>query len=172
MSCALYENVRWRGESSGTAEDLPDASFAGATTAFINAKAILRFGGGGLFRSGLTDRAIFPLSFARQRIRHHKVAFHRGSKRGAADLGDSGVVYDRHRWVSRSGPDEPLRLGERRPMISEPEEYYIQIDLKTGFRPIYRDDGEERIQNVTNGRQDVKNVPAIRRPQRFCHVKR
>jgi pyruvate, water dikinase len=153
--------------SSATAEDLPDASFAGAQQTFLNVEgyAALLEACRRCFASLFTDRAI---SYRVDKgFDHHKVALSIAVQRMVrADLGASGVMFTIDTETGFRDVvlvDAAYGLGENVVQGSvNPDEYYVfKPTLKTGFRPILQKtmgSKEFKLVYETGGKM-VKNVP-------------
>jgi pyruvate,water dikinase len=154
--------------SSATAEDLPDASFAGQQETYLNVqghRALLE-ACKRCFASLFTDRA---LSYRTDKgFDHLKIALSIGVQRMVrSDLAASGVMFS---IDTESGfPDAVLinasyGLGENVVQGSvNPDEYYVfKPTLKAGFRPILQKmlgtKEFKLIYDIGGGRM-VKNVP-------------
>jgi pyruvate,water dikinase len=153
--------------SSATAEDLPDASFAGAQQTFLNVEgySALLEACRRCFASLFTDRAI---SYRVDKgFDHHKVALSIAVQRMVrADLGASGVMFTIDTETGFRDVvlvDAAYGLGENVVQGSvNPDEYYVfKPTLKTGFRPILqRTMGSKEFKLVyETGGKMVKNVP-------------
>ena len=154
--------------SSATAEDLPDASFAGQQETYLNVQgdAALLESCKRCFASLFTDRAI---SYRQDKgFDHLKVGLSIGIQRMVrADLGAAGVMFS---IDTESGfPDVVLinaayGLGENVVQGSvNPDEYYVfKPTLKRGFRPILQKivgSKEFKLIYDIGGGKMVKNVP-------------
>ena len=153
--------------SSATAEDLPDASFAGAQETFLDVRgaealltACLR-----CFASLFTDRAISYR--ADKGYAQTKVALSIGVQRMVrSDLGTSGVIFT---LDTESGFRDAVLLnaayglGENVVKGSvNPDEYYVfKPTLRQGFRPILQKIiGSKEIKMIYDREAGaVKNVP-------------
>ena len=154
--------------SSATAEDLPDASFAGQQETYLNVQGVsaLLDSCRHCFASLFTDRAISYR--ADQGFDHLKVALSIGVQRMVrSDLAASGVMFT---LDTDSGfPDVILingayGLGENVVQGSvNPDEYVVhKPTLKKGFRPVLRmtlGSKEFKLVYDTGGNKMVKNVP-------------
>jgi pyruvate,water dikinase len=154
--------------SSATAEDLPDASFAGQQETYLNVqghRALLE-ACKRCFASLFTDRAI---SYRTDKgFEHLKIALSIGVQRMVrSDLAASGVMFS---IDTESGfPDAVLinasyGLGENVVQGSvNPDEYYVfKPTLKAGFRPILQKmlgTKEFKLIYDVGGGKMVKNVP-------------
>ena len=162
--------------SSATAEDLPEASFAGAQETFLNIRgrdallrACLR-----CFASLFTDRAISYR--ADKGFAHEKVGLSIGVERMVhSDLASSGVMFT---IDTESGFRDVVLinaaygLGENivKGSINPDEIYVFKPTLKAGFRPILQKIlGSKELKLVYDtGVESVKNVPVpIEDRQRF-----
>ena len=171
---AAYDDLRVRSNgfdvavrSSATAEDLPDASFAGAQQTFLNVEgySALLDACRRCFASLFTDRAI---SYRVDKgFDHHKVALSIAVQRMVrTDLGASGVMFTIDTETGFRDVvliDAAYGLGENVVQGSvNPDEYYVfKPTLKTGFRPILQKTmGRKEFKLIydTGGRM-VKNVP-------------
>lgn len=154
--------------SSATAEDLPDASFAGQQETYLNVQGTLELLNACLkcFASLFTDRAI---SYRVDKgFDHFKVALSVGVQRMVrSDLAESGVMFT---LDTESGFREAVLinaaygLGENVVQGSvTPDEYYVfKPTLKTGFRPILQKvvgTKEFKLVYDVGGGKMVKNVP-------------
>jgi pyruvate,water dikinase len=154
--------------SSATAEDLPDASFAGQQETYLNVQgdAALLESCKRCFASLFTDRAI---SYRQDKgFEHLKVGLSIGIQRMVrSDLAASGVMFS---IDTESGfPDVVLinaayGLGENVVQGSvNPDEYYVfKPTLKRGFRPILQKivgSKEFKLIYDIGGGKMVKNVP-------------
>ena len=154
--------------SSATAEDLPDASFAGQQETYLNVQgeAALLESCKRCFASLFTDRAI---SYRHDKgFDHLKVGLSIGVQRMVrSDLAASGVMFS---IDTESGfPDVVLinaayGLGENVVQGSvNPDEYYVfKPTLKHGFRPILQKivgTKEFKLIYDVGGGKMVKNVP-------------
>jgi pyruvate,water dikinase len=163
--------------SSATAEDLPDASFAGAQETFLNVhgedallEACRRS-----YASLFTDRAISYR--ADKGFAHQKVGLSIGVQRMVrSDLGTSGVMFT---LDTESGFRDAILinaaygLGENIVKGSvTPDEYCVfKTTLREGFRPILQKIvGTKEIKMVYDtGAAAVKNVPVpLADQQRFA----
>lgn len=166
--CVASKGLEVAVRSSATAEDLPDASFAGAQQTFLNVE-----GHPGLldacrrcFASLFTDRAI---SYRVDKgFNHHKVALSIAVQRMVrSDLGASGVMFTIDTETGFRDVvliDAAYGLGENIVQGSvNPDEYYVfKPTLQSGFRPILQKTiGSKEFKLVydTGGKEMVKNVP-------------
>ena len=153
--------------SSATAEDLPDASFAGAQETFLNVRGedALLEACRRSYASLFTDRAISYR--ADKGFAHEKVALSIGVQRMVrSDLGTSGVMFT---LDTESGFRDAVLinaaygLGENIVKGSvTPDEYCVfKTTLRKGFRPILQKIvGSKEIKMVYDtGAAAVKNVP-------------
>jgi pyruvate,water dikinase len=154
--------------SSATAEDLPDASFAGQQETYLNVQgeqALLNTCVR-CFASLYTDRAI---SYRADRgFDNTKIALSVGVQRMVrADQGASGVMFS---IDTESGFKDAVLinaafgLGENVVQgIVNPDEYYVfKPTLRSGFRPILKKvagSKEFKLVYDTNGGRMVKNIP-------------
>ncbi len=153
--------------SSATAEDLPDASFAGAQQTFLNVEgdSSLLKACRSCFASLFNDRAI---SYRADRgFEHQKVALSIAVQRMVrSDLAASGVMFTIDTETGFRDVvliDAAYGLGENVVQGSvNPDEYYVfKPTLKTGFRPILQKTiGSKQFKLVYDGGgKMVKNVP-------------
>ncbi len=154
--------------SSATAEDLPDASFAGQQETFLNIRgeAELLAACKRCFASLFTNRAI---SYRAQRgIDHNQVALSIGiQKMVRSDLGASGVLFTLD--TETGFPDVVLitaswGLGENivRGVVNPDEIYVFKPTLAKGFRPILQKrlgSKEMKLIYDSRGGQRTRNVP-------------
>jgi pyruvate, water dikinase len=154
--------------SSATAEDLPDASFAGQQETYLNVQgeAALLESCKRCFASLFTDRAI---SYRQDKgFDHLKVALSIGVQRMVrSDLASSGVMFS---IDTETGSQDVVLinaafgLGENVVQGSiNPDEYYVfKPTLKQGFRPILQKilgSKEFKLVYDIGGSKMVKNVP-------------
>lgn len=154
--------------SSATAEDLPDASFAGQQETYLNVQgdAALLESCKRCFASLFTDRAI---SYRQDKgFDHLRVALSIGIQRMVrSDLASSGVMFS---IDTETGFQEVVLinaaygLGENVVQGSvNPDEYYVfKPMLKLGFRPILQKivgTKEFKLVYDIGGGKMVKNVP-------------
>ncbi len=149
------QNVDVAVRSSATAEDLPDASFAGQQETFLNirGKRALLEASKKCFASLFTNRAI---SYREDKgFNHFKIGLSIGvQKMVRSDLASSGVMFS---LDTESGFRDAVvinasyGLGE---MVVQgavtPDEYYVhKPTLKKGFRPILsKRKGEKKIKMI------------------------
>ena len=163
-ACSLDVAVR----SSATAEDLPDASFAGQQETYLNVQGLeaLLHTCKRCFASLFTDRAIayrFDKGFDQL-----KVALSVGVQRMVrSDLGSSGVMFTIDTETGFTNAvliNAAYGLGENVVQGSvNPDEYYVfKPTLKKGFRPILQKTlGSKEFKLIYDlgGGKMVKNVP-------------
>ncbi len=154
--------------SSATAEDLPDASFAGQQDTYLNIKGEkdLLVACKKCFASLFTDRAI---SYREDKgFDHFKVALSIGiQKMVRSDLAASGVMFsldtesgfrDVAYITSIYGLGENIVQG-----AVNPDEFYVhKPTLKKGFKPIIsKKVGDKKVKMIYSGddKNPVKNVP-------------
>lgn len=154
--------------SSATAEDLPDASFAGQQETYLNVQ-----GGASLlehcrrsFASLFTDRAI---SYRVDKgFDHSLIALSIGVQRMVrSDLGSAGVMFTLDTETGFSDAvliNAAYGLGENVVLGSvNPDEYYVfKPTLKLGFKPVLQKrvgSKEFKLIYDTGGSRMVKNVP-------------
>ena len=154
--------------SSATAEDLPDASFAGQQETYLNVQgnAALLEHCRRSFASLFTDRA--SSYRVDQGFEHTAIALSIGVQRMVrSDLGSAGVMFtidtetgfrDAVLINAAYGLGENVVLGS-----VNPDEYYVfKTTLKQGFRPILQKrvgSKEFKLIYDTGGSRMVKNVP-------------
>ena len=172
---AAYDYLRVRAgcsdvavRSSATAEDLPDASFAGAQQTFLNVKGYpeLLDACRRCFASLFNDRAI---SYRADRgFAHQKIALSIAVQQMVrSDLGASGVMFTIDTETGFRDAvliDGAYGLGENVVQGSvNPDEFYVfKPTLKTGFRPILQKTiGSKAFKLVYDDEAGkmVKNVP-------------
>ncbi len=173
---AAYDSLRGRQlhpvdvavRSSATAEDLPDASFAGQQESYLNVQGHLELINACLrcFASLFTDRAI---SYRVDKgFDHFKVALSIGvQKMVRADLAASGVMFTLDTETGFRDAvliNAAYGLGENIVQGSiNPDEYYVfKPTLKTGHRPILQKivgTKEFKLVYDIGGGKMVKNVP-------------
>lgn len=154
--------------SSATAEDLPDASFAGQQETYLNVRGVtsLLETCRNCFASLFTDRAISYR--VDKNFDHFKVALSIGVQRMVrSDLACSGVMFT---IDTESGFRDAVLisaaygLGENVVQSAvTPDEYIVfKTTLKTGHRPILQKSvGSKEFKMIydTGGGKMVKNVP-------------
>jgi pyruvate,water dikinase len=154
--------------SSATAEDLPDASFAGQQETYLNVQgdAALLESCKRCFASLFTDRAI---SYRQDKgFDHFKIALSIGVQRMVrSDLASSGVMFS---IDTETGSQDivlinaAFGLGENVVQGSiNPDEYYVfKPTLTQGFRPILQKrlgSKEFKLVYDIGGSKMVKNIP-------------
>ncbi|HVO92845.1 MAG TPA: phosphoenolpyruvate synthase [Terriglobales bacterium] len=154
--------------SSATAEDLPDASFAGQQETYLNVKgeAALLESCKRSFASLFTDRAI---SYRHDKgFDDFKIALSIGVQRMVrSDLGSSGVMFSIDTETGSRDVvliNAAFGLGENVVQGSvNPDEYYVfKPTLKQGFRPILQKllgTKEFKLVYDIGGSKMVKNIP-------------
>ncbi len=162
------ENTDVAVRSSATAEDLPDASFAGQQETFLNIKGpeMLLDSCRKCFASLFTNRAI---SYRVDKgFDHFKIALSIGvQKMVRSDLASAGVMFS---IDTESGFNDVVfltaayGLGENVVQGAvNPDEYYIfKPTLKTGFKPIiHAEVGDKAVKMIYthSGLKPTKNVP-------------
>ncbi|MEM4336982.1 MAG: phosphoenolpyruvate synthase [Candidatus Woesearchaeota archaeon] len=177
--CIQYgENTDVAVRSSATAEDLPDASFAGQQETYLNisGKSALLDACRKCFASLFTNRAI---SYREEKgFDHFKIGLSIGvQKMVRSDLACSGVMFS---IDTESGfPNVVLinasyGLGENIVQGAvNPDEYYVfKPTLREGYRPIISKSlGSKEIKMVYDfqGTKPTKNVPVeIEERKKFC----
>jgi pyruvate,water dikinase len=174
--CKQYgDNCDVAVRSSATAEDLPDASFAGQQETFLNIRGpeMLLDACRKCFASLFTNRAI---SYRVDKgFDHFKVALSIGvQKMVRSDLACSGVMFsidtetgfkDAVFITSAYGLGENVVQG-----AVNPDEFYVfKPTLKSGFKPvIHKEVGEKAIKMIysQNGIKQTKNIPVTKEEQR------
>ncbi len=154
--------------SSATAEDLPDASFAGQQETYLNVQGHLALLDAcrRCFASLFTDRAI---SYRTDKgFDHFKIALSIGIQRMVrSDLASSGVMFSIDTETGFRDAvliNASYGLGENVVQGSvNPDEYYVfKPTLKQGFRPILQKvlgSKEFKLIYDVGGGKMVKNVP-------------
>lgn len=168
--CEIYgENTDVAVRSSATAEDLPDASFAGQQDTYLNIRGIERVLDAvkKCFSSLFTDRAIYYRTV--KGFDHFNIALSIAvQKMVRSDLASSGVMFTIDTETgfknvilitASYGLGEALVQGE-----VNPDEYYVfKETLRKGFRPIIKKRlGQKQIKMVYAdkvGTKTVKKVP-------------
>ncbi|MFB7893578.1 phosphoenolpyruvate synthase [Microbacterium sp. NPDC056044] len=149
------ESVSWAVRSSATAEDLPDASFAGQQETFLNISGIdnILTAIRSVFASLYNDRAIAYR--VHHGFEHHDVALSAGIQRMVrSDVGSSGVLFtvdtesgfDRAVFVTSSyGLGEAVVQG-----AVNPDEFYVYKPALREDRPaiLKRSVGEKAVKMV------------------------
>lgn len=163
-----FENPDVAVRSSATAEDLPDASFAGQQETYLNVQGVTALIDAcrKCFASLFTDRAISYREH--KKFDHFKIALSIGiQKMVRSDLASSGVMFS---IDTESGFKDAVLinsaygLGENVVQGAvNPDEFYVfKPTLKGGFRPILRRQlGTKEFKMVydVGGSKMVKNVP-------------
>jgi len=153
--------------SSATAEDLPDASFAGQQETFLNIKGkkMLLEACKKCFASLFTNRAI---SYREDKhFDHFKVKLSIGvQKMVRSDLASSGVMFS---LDTESGFNKVVLinasygLGENIVQGAvNPDQYYVFKDTLSGYRPIIsKKKGDKKMKMIYSydGHHTTKNVP-------------
>lgn len=177
--CLQYgDNVDVAVRSSATAEDLPDASFAGQQETYLNIKGehALLEACKKCFASLFTNRAI---SYREDKgFDHFNIALSVGiQKMVRSDLSSSGVMFS---IDTETGFKDAVfitgayGLGENVVQGAvNPDEFYVfKPTLREGKRPIiYRQVGEKAIKMIYNhqGNNPVKNVNVPKEERdKFC----
>ena len=160
-------DVSWAVRSSATAEDLPDASFAGQQETFLNVSGLneIKLAIRRVFASLFTDRAITYREH--QGYAHSNVALSAGiQKMVRSDIGASGVMFT---LDTESGFRDVVfvtssyGLGE---MVVQgavnPDEFYVHKPTLEAGRPavLRRNVGSKAIKMVydSDGEEPVKKV--------------
>ncbi len=161
------EETTWAVRSSATAEDLPDASFAGQQETFLNVSGLdsIKHRIREVFASLFNDRAISYR--VHQGFEHRLVALSAGiQKMVRSDIGASGVAFS---LDTESGFRDAVfitssyGLGE---MVVQgavnPDEFYVHKPTLAAGRPaiLRRNVGDKAIQMIYNpgGESPVKTV--------------
>jgi pyruvate,water dikinase len=164
--------------SSATAEDLPDASFAGQQETYLNVQGVLALFDTvkRCFASLFTDRAISYRTD--KKFEHFKVALSVGvQKMVRADLAASGVIFTLDTETGFRDVvliNSAYGLGENVVQGSvNPDEYYVfKPTLKSGHRPILQKmigTKEFKLVYDIGGEKMVKNIPVpLGERQRFA----
>jgi len=168
LSKGATEPVDVAVRSSATAEDLPDASFAGQQETYLNVQgdAALLESCKRCFASLFTDRAI---SYRQDKgFDHLKVALSIGIQRMVrSDLASSGVMFSIDTETGSQNVvliNAGFGLGENVVQGSiNPDEYFVfKPTLKQGFRPILQKrlgSKEFKLVYDIGGSKMVKNIP-------------
>ena len=162
--------------SSATAEDLPDASFAGQQETFLNVSGEKNLIDSvqKCFASLFTDRAIFYRE--EKGFDHFNVALSVGvQKMVRSDMSSSGVMFsidtesgfrDVVLINSIYGLGENIVQGQ-----VNPDEFYVhKPTLKKGFKPIISKKlGEKKVRMIysNEGKHPVKNISVDEKEQRM-----
>jgi len=153
--------VSWAVRSSATAEDLPDASFAGQQETYLNVSGLdnIKKSIREVFASLFNDRAIAYREH--QGFSHEEVALSAGiQKMVRSDIGSAGVAFS---LDTESGFDEVVfitgsyGLGETVVQGAvNPDEFYVHKQTLEAGRPsvIRRTLGGKAIQMVYSGKQE------------------
>ncbi len=177
--CQDSENAAVAVRSSATAEDLPDASFAGQQETYLNVRGEVALLEACLkcFASLFTNRAI---SYREEKkFDHFKVALSIGvQKMVRSDLASSGVMFT---LDTETGFRDVILinaaygLGENVVQgVVNPDEYFVyKPTLKKGFRPILQKKlGSKEIKMIYNSRGGVKETRNVAVSssdrQKFC----
>ena len=156
--------------SSATAEDLPDASFAGQQETYLNVQGPLALLDTckRCFASLFTDRAIAYR--VEKGFDHHKVALSIGVQRMVrSDLASAGVMFSIDTETGFQNAvliNAAYGLGENVVQGSvNPDEFYVfKPTLKEGYRPILQKrlgSKEFKLIYDVGGSKMVKNVPVL-----------
>lgn len=167
--------------SSATAEDLPDASFAGQQETYLNVRGVEHLIDSikRVYASLFTNRAI---SYRVDKgFDHMKVALSAGiQKMVRSDLASAGVMFS---IDTESGFRDAVfitgayGLGENvvQGSVSPDEAYVFKPTLKEGFKPVLsRHLGEKAIKMIYSDslKQPTKNVPVpLEDQQQYCLTK-
>ena len=178
MSVQYGDNVDVAVRSSATAEDLPDASFAGQQETYLNIKgeSMLLEACKKCFASLFTNRAI---SYRQDKgFDHFNIALSIGvQKMVRSDLATSGVMFsidtetgfkDAILITAAYGLGENVVQG-----AVNPDEFYVfKPKLREGYKPIItKKIGSKHIKMIYDlqGNKPVKNVPVPEEEQKvFC----
>ena len=160
------QEVTWAVRSSATAEDLPDASFAGQQETFLNVSGLedIKVAIRKVFASLFTDRAISYR--VHQNFDHAGVALSAGiQKMVRSDIGSSGVMFT---LDTESGFDKVVfitgsyGLGE---MVVQgavnPDEFYVYKDNLTVDKPavLSRTLGSKLIKMIYTPEGEIADEP-------------
>jgi len=178
--CKFYgmKNVDVAVRSSATAEDLPDASFAGQQETYLNVRgeAALVTACRKCIASLFTNRAI---SYRVDKgFDHFKIALSVGvQKMVRSDLASSGVMFT---VDTESGFDDAILINSSYGLgenvvkgVVNPDEYYVfETTLDLGYKPIIgKTLGSKEMKLVYNfsGKNPTKNVKVSPKDrQQFC----
>ena len=179
-------DVTWAVRSSATAEDLPDASFAGQQETFLNVSGLehIKRAVREVFASLFNDRAIAYREH--QGFDHEEVALSAGiQKMVRSDIGSAGVVFT---LDTESGFEDVVfitgsyGLGE---MVVQgavnPDEFYVHKHTLEAGRPavlrrtlgqkvikmIYSGDRDEPVQTVDVDAQSRLEFSMMKRSRRW-----
>lgn len=168
-----HSDVSWAVRSSATAEDLPDASFAGQQETFLNIRGIdnILLAIKDVFASLYNDRAIAYR--VHHGFTHSEVALSAGVQRMVrSDVGASGVMFtmdtetgfnDAVFITSSYGLGEAVVQG-----AVNPDEFYVHKPALAAGRPavLKRGLGEKAVQMVyTNSLEVGRTVDFVTVPQ-------
>ena len=172
------KNVDTAVRSSATAEDLPDASFAGQQDTYLNIKGIhnILYATRQCIASLFTNRAI---SYREDKgFDHFSIALSVGvQKMVRSDMAISGVMFS---IDTESGFRDAVLinaaygLGENivQGKVTPDEFYVFQPTLKKGFKPIIEKTlGSKALRLIysTEGKSPIKNIPvSIEDRKKFC----
>lgn len=172
------QDVSWAVRSSATAEDLPDASFAGQQETYLNVSGLadIKKAIRDVFASLFNDRAIAYREH--QGFEHQEVALSAGiQKMVRSDIGSSGVAFT---LDTESGFDQVIfitgsyGLGETVVQGAvNPDEFYVRkAGIKQNIPAVLRRTlGEKAEKMVYSGQSDnpVKIVPVDQAERlQFC----
>lgn len=168
LSAGRREQIDVAVRSSATAEDLPDASFAGQQESYLNVQGPLALleTCKRCFASLFTDRAI---SYRKDKgFDHHRIALSIGVQEMVrSDLAAAGVMFSIDTETGFQNAiliNASYGLGENVVQGSvNPDEFYVfKPTLKEGFRPILQKSlGSKEFKLIYDigGSKMVKNVP-------------
>jgi pyruvate,water dikinase len=154
--------------SSATAEDLPDASFAGQHDTFLNVRGPTALADAvrACMASLYNDRAI--VYRAERGFRHTQVAISVGVQRMVrSDLGSAGVIFT---LDTETGFQNVILLtgawGLAETVVQgrvRPDEYWVhKSTLRSGFRPLLRSEiGDKRVKLVYGKTPSVAAVEEV-----------
>lgn len=172
------KDVSWAVRSSATAEDLPDASFAGQQETYLNVSGLehIKKSIREVFSSLFNDRAIAYREH--QGFNHEEVALSAGiQKMVRSDIGSAGVAFT---LDTESGFEDVIfitgsyGLGETVVQGSvNPDEFYVHKETLAAKRPavLRRTLGEKAEKMIYSGLADnpVKVIPVEKVDQlKFC----
>jgi pyruvate,water dikinase len=153
----MPESVSWAVRSSATAEDLPDASFAGQQETFLNISGIdnVLAAVRSVFASLYNDRAIAYR--VHNGFEHHDIALSAGVQRMVrSDLGSSGVLFT---VDTESGFDQAVFITSSYGLGEAVVQGAVNPDEFYAYKPALRD-GHPAILKRSVGEKAVKMVYA------------
>ena len=153
----MPESVSWAVRSSATAEDLPDASFAGQQETFLNISGIdnVLAAVRSVFASLYNDRAIAYR--VHNGFEHHDIALSAGVQRMVrSDVGSSGVLFT---VDTESGFDQAVFITSSYGLGEAVVQGAVNPDEFYAYKPALRD-GHPAILKRSVGEKAVKMVYA------------